>query len=542
MDALPWGGMSPAGQACLSHLVLLFTTCWLTYVDVLKGLWVIDDAQSLAVYDGKLQRPVSVGNCWKALRFHATKVPNPDREWEAKKLPPYLCSPRACHRLSLWFLCGTVGMLYLFLTRVFSPSVAFLTTLLFTVHPFGTQAVAWISGISYVAGACLMLTAVNLAYLFTDSGWLLTPLGVLGAIVLYGLVHWLAIEVMFAMLGIFVLLWWLQLPVFAWVACGFALYSGIHAFREAVTLRAKTFKEQNMAHPLRLHWRKGVVALKCLGYYTLFTFWPKRIGIYHTYTYHYELPYAEAEDRYVWGGMVVLLACVAGLLWGTFLVQFAILWYLTFLVLFLNWITANQFLTERYAWLPAVGACLLVAALAPPWLYWLLVGLALMRTWAHLPTYYNETQFYLSNVWNFPNSEVAMGNLGVAYVNRGLIGTAMETWLLGLAVKRDYDVCWYNLGTAIGSRGPMNFNYLPMLLSYIPQDVVRKAVSEPVKTHLWLARYCMEQAIHSKLSHFKERWENELKELDKLLAKTPEELMAMAQGTSSPPITLTAKT
>lgn len=536
MNTLPWGMLDPAVRVSVFHLASLLTLCWLTYWDALRGLWVIDDSTSMAVYDGKLQRPLSVGNCWKWLRFQATKVPNPDKDWQEKKLRPYLCHPRAHHRLNIWFLCGTVGMLYGLLARLFGSDLAFLTCLLFTVHPFGTQVVAWMAGISYVAGAFLMLTAANLAFLLTDLGWLTTPLGVLGAAFLYGIIHWLAIEVMFAMLGIFLLLAWAGLTPFAWVAFGFAVYSGLIAFREAVVLRSATFKEQNMTQTLSFHHRKLIVVIKTLGYYALFTVWPKRIGIYHTYTYHYELPYAEAEDRYFYFGLAVLTALGLGWVYGTPLVQFAILWYVAFLGLFLNWVTANQFLTERYAWLPSVGACLLVAAFAPPWLFFLLFGIALMRTWAHLPTYYNETQFYMSNVWNFPNSEVAMGNLGVIYANRGLIGSAIETWLLGLSVNPNYDVCWYNIGAAIRIRGPINFNYLPLLTNHIPKEVIESAVKEPVKAHLALARYCIHRAASSKLSHFRTRWEGEIKELDGLLQKTPEELMALANATTAPPV------
>ena len=537
--SFPWATLDPALREAVTHLALLLGLCWATYCDVLRGLPVIDDSTGISVYDGKLQRPLSIGNLWKFLRFQATKIPHPDRDWATKKFPPYICSPRAHHRLNLWFFCGAIGMLYGFLARLFGSDIAFLTCLLFTVHPFGTQVVAWISGISYVAGAFLMLTAVNLAYLVTDAGWLTTPMGVLGALTLYGVIHWLAIEVMFAMLPMCVLLWWLGLTPFAWVAFGFAIYSGLLAFREAVVLRAATFKEQNMPQTLRVHWRKGIVALKCLGYYTLFTLWPKRIGIYHTYTYHYELPYAEAEDTYTWWGLAILVAIGVGWWFGTPLIRFALLWYVAFLVLFLNWITANQFLTERYAWMPTVGVCLLLAAFAPSWLFWALVGLALMRTWSHLPTYYNETQFYLSNVWNFPNSEVAMGNLGVTYANRGLIGHALETWLLGLSVNANYDVCWYNVGAALRARGPLNFNYLPLLTTHIPGEVIQAAVKEPVKAHLALARYCIHRAATSKLSHFRVRWEGEIKELDGLLAKTAEELIAMSTPSAPVPIVAT---
>ena len=153
----------------------------------------------------------------------------------------------------------------------------------------------------------------------------------------------------------------------------------------------------------------------------------------------------EWEDKYFWAGTALALGM---LLAGVFLpppVPFAVLWWFAFSVFVLNWITVHQFVAERYMWLPSVAFCLLVAAYAPAWLFWACFGILLMRTWAHLPTYFNELMFYQSNVWNHPTSEVAYGNLGVTFLRMQLPGSAVDHWTVGGQVNQDYDVNWYNL-------------------------------------------------------------------------------------------------
>jgi len=78
-----------------------------------------------------------------------------------------------------------------------------------------------------------------------------------------------------------------------------------------------------------------------------------------------------------------------------------------------------------------------------------------MRTWAHLPTYEDEVPFYQSNIWNFPQSEVAFTNLGVTYVKRGLIGSAMDMWLISLKINADYDVAHYNISSTLKTQGQL---------------------------------------------------------------------------------------
>ena len=528
LDSIRLYWWSPATQ-----FVLLSLTAWLAYFDVCKGSWVSDDIQGMALYDGKLQRPIHLGNLWKKLRYEFGKRPNPNKRWKEEKQPAYYSDFTIHHRFNIWFFCGVTCLLYSFLCRILDPQVAFLAALLFAVHPLGTQTVGWISGINYVTGAFFMLLGLNAIYLFQDAGWLTNPLGTIGAVSLYALCHWIALEAMFSMLGAFLILVYLHLWPFAIVAGGMAIYIGIHAFKEAIVLRKNTFIEQKMEASIRITRRRFIVVFKTIWYYTKLILFPKRMGLYHDYCYHYELPYVETEDkRTIYGILLVFLYGVA-LLYAPAQVQFGLIWSIAFIFLFLNWIIANQAFTERYAWMSAVGPAIIVAQYAPPWIYWIVFGIALMRTWAHLPTYYNETQFYLSNMFNFPGSEIAMGNLGVTYLGRGLIGYSYDTFLLGMKLNPDYDVNWYNLHSMLKTRGPMNPNYIPSLSEVIPKEVLQTATSVPIKQHLILAHYCLHRALTCRTCHFPAHWQKELVEIEDILKQEPNPIFISARTDQS---------
>jgi tetratricopeptide (TPR) repeat protein len=108
-----------------------------------------------------------------------------------------------------------------------------------------------------------------------------------------------------------------------------------------------------------------------------------------------------------------------------------------------------------------------------------------MRALMHLDTYMNEVLFYQSNIWNFPNSEVAMANLGVTYMRHGLVGSAIDSWLLAERINSQYDVAQYNLASILKQKGD-----LPKAREYLA-----KAVASP-------------------MCHFKKQWEDELQKLD----------------------------
>ena len=151
----------------LNGSILLFTLVWLTYFESLHGMYVIDDQEGIASYDGKPQwklpkdnkgyAPLNFHTFLRWFRWHAGKVPNPNRNWKKDKQPEFASLPRAHHRFNFWLTSASAVLLYLFLAQLFNPTLAFLTTALFIVHPLGAQAVSWISGIGYCLSLFFML-------------------------------------------------------------------------------------------------------------------------------------------------------------------------------------------------------------------------------------------------------------------------------------------------------------------------------------------------------------------------------------------------
>ena len=106
----------------VTHLFLLFGLPFLTYWDaIFHGGGVSEDcaqcpeAPSIASYQGKLQRPVNWGSLCKFARYYLARIPNPNPKWKEEKQPPFVASPRAHHRLNVWWLSGVSGLAYLLL-------------------------------------------------------------------------------------------------------------------------------------------------------------------------------------------------------------------------------------------------------------------------------------------------------------------------------------------------------------------------------------------------------------------------------------------
>ena len=289
--------------------VALFIAVWVTYCGVLKGQPVSDDCSppgGIALYDGKLQLPISFGNLWKKFRWEFGKKPNPNRNWKQDKQLSHVVNFVAHHRLNLWLFCGVTGLLYLFLRQLLPEKVAFLAVLLWIAHPLGCQVVSWVSGCGYLCGAFFMLIGLNVIMLASQLGWYQTPFWILGVFLCYGLMQWLAVEAMFVMLGVTLILLFLHQWPFAILSSLIACYGGFNTFREALTLRAKVFHEQQMGQSTKFYPRKLIFVCRALWYNVKLVCWPKSLGLYSDWSYHLELPYVESEDSYFYYGLIAI--------------------------------------------------------------------------------------------------------------------------------------------------------------------------------------------------------------------------------------------
>ena len=456
--------------------ILLTILTWLTYWGILDCGFVSDDIEGIQNYDGKLKK-FDYGHLSKWLLYK-------------------LCdkSPRRHHIFNVVLHNANVVLLFYFLTTFVSIKVALFTAILFAVHPVCVQAVGWISGRGYPISLFFCLLGFNLTGIVkTMPIWGIQPLGSVNlalTTIIYSVLYYLSIVAQFASLATFAIQAFLgnyYLAIIGFLISGLA---GLGIINNVIKNRTDVFKEQNLAQSTTFKLSKIIVAIKSLAYYTRLCVFPKRMGLYHTFNYHYDET-TEKEDKWFWLGFLLLTAFGLGFWFGNYAVRFAILWYFAYIFIFLNWITIHQFVSERYVYIPVIGICLLMALVLQynAILFAFVVGLYLMRTWVHLPTYQDEVLYYQSNIWNFPDSEVAFSNLGVTYLKLNLTGSAMDMWSISVKINPNYDVGYYNLSSVLRQKG----------------DLVK-------------AREYLFKAINCPSCHFKDIWDKELKQLDHELA------------------------
>jgi len=458
------------------HVAILSILYLITWLPSIKGGWVSDDLEGIAKFSDRYHAPkhelvdyYDLEIAGKKTQFKNTAFnphigfPETFIRWfrinmgkkhttigkNAKGHDVYgwVQDPFRHHIFSLILQYANIILAYIFLSEVFGPTLAIMAVGLFIVHPVCCQTVAWISGIGYLLCLFGALLTFNAA-LFLPSHVSMYVVIFTSLISAYGLFPG---NFNFVIL---LMLWFWPQAIISLLACSF---NGYRQSRKILGVRIKEFKKQNMGQSTFLNWNKPIVMLKTLWYYTHFIIFPKRLGLFHKWGYHYDSK-IERFDRLAFGGLLVL-GCLIYFAWfGVSIVQFAVLWFAVYLITFSNFITAMQFVADRYIFIPALGYCLLVSYLLQDhmWLYFMLAGMGMMRIWVHMPTFKNEVDFYTSNCFNFPNSEVAYGNLGVAYMHSGRPGTAVDTWLHATKIDDSYDVPHYNLYSIFRSNGNLD--------------------------------------------------------------------------------------
>ena len=477
-------------------LITLIT--WLTYHYTLKCGSVSDDIAGIMEYDGKLQG-TEYGMLWRWVRYHICGGNSKSKHSDGRGgfIPNGKVASHH-HFLSIVIFNITCVVTYYALTPIIGSKIALMSVIFLIVHPCTTQGVAWFSGLAYPLSLLWMSILILLTRYFYAHPDMNTAMWLIPTFVI---INWLAIHAIFATTA---MLWIILMFLGYWqVALLSLVISAIMCFdeiRKIVNLRVTEFKKQHMEQSTVLNWRKPIVALKTFCYYVKHSLAPIRMGLYHEYGFHYEASMERMDKMFVGGLLIFCLSTWAFFITPCVSIKLGILWYIVFLLGFANFITAQQFLTERYVMVSNLGLGMVIATLTQncTWVYACLIGGYLVRTWTHLPTYDNELRFYQSNVWNFQKSEVALGNLGVTYARIGMENSATDSWTIATQVNPDYDVPWVNIFYQLRTKGFMMINNG----DYV--GGIKK---------LQDALPYLQKALTCKVCHFPEQWQREQKEL-----------------------------
>jgi len=394
----------------------------------------------------------------------------------------FVQSPFRHHVWSLIVHSIIIFLCYNFLKFHFGESIAFPATLLFSIHPIISQCVAWISGINYLYCFSFLLANYNILHLNLSYYWTI-PLTIL----------FTSLASLSLLVGCFnfAILWVLGYHWEAFSALIVGILIMLKDGREVVTYRRREFKKQNMTESITPNVRKPIVMLKTLWYYICLIIHPKSLGLYHEYGYHYGRQDEEPDIKF-WLGLISLCGMLTAFWYGNLIIRFSVVWFLAYFLVFSNFITANQFVVERYVYIPSLSYAVIFSWLLYPYpqLFWLLIGFYAMRSIMHVWTFKDHITFYTSNVMNFPKSEVALGNLGVAYQSKGKPGTAFDIWQEATRVNPHYDVPWFNMHALLKSNGQLE-----------------------------QSREFLQKCMNAKIVHFQDTWQKDMDELNGAILK-----------------------
>jgi tetratricopeptide (TPR) repeat protein len=227
----------------------------------------------------------------------------------------------------------------------------------------------------------------------------------------------------------------------------------------------------NPAAALAAPWRMATALLVQSRYLALFV-WPARLS--SDYSYDAIPVVTSASDPRLLVALAVLAGIVALAIVGwkrsrTTLLAVAI-WVLFFLPSSNLLFPTGTLMAERLAYLPSLGACLLVghafawiasrderrwhSALVVSICSIVVIALA-ARTWARTPVWKDNATLALRDVETYPRSAKLQAGAGIVHHAAGRTLEAEATYRKALEIYPDYAQIHYNLGMLLSDRGEL---------------------------------------------------------------------------------------
>lgn len=369
-------------------------------------------------------------------------------------------NPIGFHAVNVLLHAANGVLVFLLGKRLFSTPAAFLAALVFVLHPINVESVALISARNNLLALFFSLSC--LLAIFKGSrraSWAWYPLAAL--LFFLGLMSKETAFMTLALVGVYVI--WpfghgteplrrRVLPVLACLAAA-ALY---------FVLRAQAL-EGAVGTGLALEdlWSRLALNTYIIPYYLGLFFLPTDLTIYHAVPSGWE--------HFSWLIPVWLLIIAAGgaiVTWGGAAARFGLLWLAVFYlpVSGLVPIPSAQ-IAERFMYLPIVGLCLALAAVAMPLLdrlpgksYRVLLVCALTGVLTFLSVersrdWKDDVTLFASAIREHPFSVSGYYNLGSAYLERGDLDKARAAWERVIYLDGTHSGALTQLGTLEAVQG-----------------------------------------------------------------------------------------
>jgi Tfp pilus assembly protein PilF len=358
----------------------------------------------------------------------------------------------------------TAGVLVYRLARrlLASATGAMIAALLFAVHPTKIEAVAWVSGVTEPMAGIFVLGSL-LAFLRSGE---------------HGGRIWMAVAALSALAAILsketgiVVLPLVLLYAYLFEEpgrAGKAMRSTVpFVLAAAVYLIARVFVVGGLARPVGALTTAETLATlpSVVAFYLMHLVWPLNLAVY------YDLPPATSiATRSFFFPLIAIFACVSVVIWvwqkthdRVWLFGWAWVFITLTPVLYLRAFSVNDFVHDRYLYLPSVGLAIVVASLIERWrersitavpVAVLLGGMLLFATVAQIPYWKNNFLLFRRAYEISPRSEYALNNLGIEMEKRGDYDRAVSLYQAAIDKNPQLWTAQYNLGLFLYRTGSL---------------------------------------------------------------------------------------
>ncbi|MBX7222424.1 MAG: hypothetical protein K1Y36_20920 [Blastocatellia bacterium] len=185
-------------------------------------------------------------------------------------------------------------------------------------------------------------------------------------------------------------------------------------------------------------WEHIAIPLDAIGFYTVHTFWPV-----HLCPRYPEIP---PDPLLVTTGVLVLLIFSFGSLkkWkGRRMTAFGCAWFLSFLAPMLNLVPGSLVPADRYLYVSIIGLMLPLGWVLTEWRLqrWIgpalfVMGMMVVGTWKYVPVWATDYSVWRTVVAYNPNNPIGLASLVVEQTKLRMFDEAQKTFQLGLSQPR----------------------------------------------------------------------------------------------------------
>lgn len=278
--------------------------------------------------------------------------------------------------------------------------------LLFAVFPISVNNVAWITGSYYSIATFFTLTSY---YFLLHSPWYIgAPL----AMMFFGMaLNATIVTISFPFVFLF------ANPIGLCTLIPLIFFLVGKRFKTGIKIREQFSKPPCYA-PDVFTLGRIVVCVKVVAYYLYLTLVPIKLVFFHAFGNKFLLDKTQTKDlmsiNKMFFGSILLIGCLIGV--GVFTHHlFWSMWFLVIISAFSQYRILGQFFAERYMYPATIGVIALLSLL-PSSLFWLLLGMYIVRTFMFIPTFRCNASLYENGTCFEPTEPSNFCNLSDWYL------------------------------------------------------------------------------------------------------------------------------